>query len=141
VVFSAALAGDSVAAAFAAKTHYANPTLLRPDNARGKWEPLVQAVTDAGGAEPDAFGLAAYDAFWCGLTARLLAGSNDPAAWKSYLSFAAESFFGATGWGRLNANGDRAYGDYDFWALRNVDGSPQWVSVAQYESGVVKSIP
>jgi branched-chain amino acid transport system substrate-binding protein len=137
VALSVLLASDAVAAAFAVKTNYANPTLLRPDAARDKWEPLVQAVTDAGGAEPDAFGLAAYDAFWCGVTARLLAGSDDLGAWKSYLAFAAESFFGATGWGRLNGNGDRAYGNYEFWALRTVDGTSQWVSVAQYEDGVV----
>jgi branched-chain amino acid transport system substrate-binding protein len=137
VAFSQVLAGDTIAAAFAARTNYANPTLLRPDNARAKWEPLVQRVIDAGGDEPDAFGLAAYDAFWCGVMARLMAGTNDLALWKSYLSFTAENFFGATGWGRLNANGDRAYGDYDFWALRIVDGEPDWVSVAKYESNVV----
>jgi branched-chain amino acid transport system substrate-binding protein len=141
VAFSAPLASDTVAAAFAMKTRYANPTLLRPENARDKWEPLVQAVMDAGGAEPDAFALSAYDAFWCGVTARLLAGTNDIATWKSYMAFAAENFFGATGWGRLNANGDRAYGDYDFWALRKVDGAAQWVSVAQYESNIVRVIP
>jgi branched-chain amino acid transport system substrate-binding protein len=141
VAFSAPLANDPIAAAFAAKTKYANPTLLRPENARAKWEPLVQSGVDAGGDEPDAFALAAYDAFWCGMIARLLAGSNDLAAWKSYLPFAAENFFGATGWGRLNANGDRAYGDYDFWALRMADGDAQWVSVAQYESEIVRIIP
>ncbi len=138
VAFSLPLQSDPIAAAFAARVNYANPTLLRPDNARAKWEPLVQEVIAGGGAEPDAFGLAAYDAFWCGMMARLLAGTGDLAAWKSYLPFAAESFFGATGWGRLNANGDRAYGDYDFWSLRLVNGSAQWVSVAQYESGVVQ---
>jgi len=57
---------------------------------------------------------------------------------KSYLPFAAENFFGATGRGRLNAKGDRAFGDYDVWALRMAEGTPQWTSVANCESGEVR---
>jgi hypothetical protein len=107
---------------------------LRPDNAREKWEPLVEAVTAFIGLDPDAFALAAYDVFRCEVTLRPLAGTNDLADWKSYLTFAAESFFG-TRLGRLNANGDRAFGDYEFWAVRNVDGKTQWVSVARMRTG------
>jgi branched-chain amino acid transport system substrate-binding protein len=136
VALSAALASDSIAAAFAVKTGYANPTLLRPDAARAKWEPLVAPTVAATGLEPDAFGLAAYDAFWCGMMARLLSGSNQVAEWKQYLSLNASMFFGTTGWAQLNANGDRAQGDYEFWALRSVNGSPKWTSVATWQSGV-----
>jgi branched-chain amino acid transport system substrate-binding protein len=136
VAFSVPLATDAVAADFAVKTNYANPTLLRSDSARAKWEPLVKAVTESTKIEPDAFALAAYDAFWCGMTARLLAGSNDLIAWKRYITFTAENFFGATGWGRLNANGDRAFGDFEFWALRNHTGTPQWTSIAKYDNGL-----
>lgn len=136
VVFSVPLASDLVAAAFAERTGYASPTLLRPNSARPKWEPLVKATTEAIAIEPDAFALAAHDAFWCAMTARLLAGTSDIAAWKSYLTFAAESFFGNTGWARLNEHGDRAFGDYEFWGLRTVDGKPDWVPVARFEEGV-----
>jgi branched-chain amino acid transport system substrate-binding protein len=136
VALSVPLASDAIAAAFAVKTGYANPTLLRPDASRAKWEPLVAPTVAATGIEPDAFGLAAYDAFWCGMLARLLAGSNQVAEWKQYLPFSAGMFFGATGWGQLNANGDRAEGDFEFWALRTVNGSPKWTSVATWQSGV-----
>jgi len=135
VALSVPLAADAVAAQFAAKTGYANPTLLRSESARAKWQPLMQAVTASTKIEPDAFALAAYDAFWCGMTARLLAGSNDLTAWKRYLTFAAENFFGSTGWCRLNANGDRAFGDFEFWALRNGSGTAKWTSVSRYENG------
>lgn len=136
VALSAPLASDSVAAGFAVKTGYANPTLLRPDAARAKWQPLVAPTVAATGLEPDAFGLAAYDAFWCGMMARLLSGSNQVAEWKQYLTLNAGMFFGATGWTQLNANGDRAQGDFEFWALRNVNGAAKWTSVATWQSGV-----
>jgi len=137
VALSVPLASDAAAAAFAIRTGYANPTLLRPDSARAKWQPLVDTVTAGTGIEPDAFGLAAYDAAWCALLARLLAGSGDVPTWKTYLTIEAEHLFGATGWGRLNANGDRAFGDYEFWGLADTNGTPQWVSVAQYENNIL----
>ena len=137
VALSVPLESDAAAAAFAIKTGYVAPTLLRPTSARAKWEPLVATVTTSTGIEPDAFGLAAYDAAWCAMLARLLAGSGDIPTWKSYIPIAAEFFFGGTGWGRLNANGDRAFGDFDFFGLAYVNGAADWVSMAQYESGVV----
>jgi branched-chain amino acid transport system substrate-binding protein len=136
VALSVPLASDSIAAAFAVKTGYANPTLLRPDISRARWQPLVAPTVAATGLEPDAFGLAAYDAFWCGMLARLLSGSNQIAEWKQYLALNAGMFFGATGWGQLNANGDRAEGDFEFWALRTVNGSPKWTSVSTWQNGV-----
>jgi branched-chain amino acid transport system substrate-binding protein len=136
VALSAALSSDAIAAAFAVKTGYANPTLLRPDASRAKWQPLVAPVVKAAGTEPDAFGLAAYDAFWCGMLARLLSGSDRVAEWKQHLLWLSGMFYGATGWGQLNANGDRADGDFEFWALRMVNGTPKWTSVATWQDGV-----
>ena len=80
--------------------------------------------------------LAAYDAFWCGMPARLRSGSNQIAEWKQYLALNAGMFFGATGRAQLNAHGDRAQGDFEFWTLRNVNGSAKWTSVATWQSGV-----
>jgi branched-chain amino acid transport system substrate-binding protein len=136
VALSVPLASDPIASAFAVKTAYANPTLLRPDIARPKWQPLVQPTLTATGIEPDAFGMAAYDAFWCGMVARMLSGSNQIAEWKQYLSMVAGMYFGATGWGQLNANGDRAQGDFEFWTLRNVSGASKWAVSATWQSGV-----
>jgi branched-chain amino acid transport system substrate-binding protein len=136
VALSVPLASDATASAFAVQTGYVAPTLLRSEAARPKWQPLVQAVTTKTGIEPDAFALAAYDACWCALLARQLAGGNYTPIWKTFFTQTAENFFGATGWGRLNANGDRAYGDFEFWALRRVDGKTKWTSVATFDSGV-----
>jgi branched-chain amino acid transport system substrate-binding protein len=132
---SVPLASDSAAAAFAMQTGFVTPTLLRSDPARPKWQPLVDAVTASTKIEPDAFSLAAYDACWCGILARLLAGGDYVPAWKSFLTQSAETFYGATGWGRLNANGDRAYGDFEFWGLKTVGDAAKWTSMATYQGG------
>jgi len=132
VALSAALLADTQAARFAIKVGYPNPTLGRAETARAKWEPLVAVVRRATGLEPDAFALAAYDACWCGVLARLLAGSDDLAGWKKHFDLAADTFYGASSWAHLNANGDRSYGDYDFWAIREKGGAPAWTRVAHY---------
>jgi branched-chain amino acid transport system substrate-binding protein len=53
---------------------------------------------------------------------------------KRAIMTAAASGYGATGWTVLNESGDRRYGDFDFWAIRMVDGVPRWTRVAQYAS-------
>jgi branched-chain amino acid transport system substrate-binding protein len=141
VALSAALPADNMASAFAIRTGYANPTLLRPDASKDRWQPLVAPTVAATGMEPDAFGLAAYDAFYCGMLARLLAGSNKVAEWKQYLMWVSGMFFGTTGWGQLNANGDRAQGDFEFWALKSVNLTPKWTSVATWQDGVFAPRP
>jgi branched-chain amino acid transport system substrate-binding protein len=134
---NAPLAADKQAAAFATKVGFVAPTLLRPDLSKPKWQPLVDAVVTKTKLDPDAFALAAYDACWCGMIARLLNGGTYVATMKPCLMQAAETYFGATGWGRLNANGDRAYGDFEFWGL---DGSAKWVPRAMYEAGVFTTV-
>jgi branched-chain amino acid transport system substrate-binding protein len=138
VALSAVLLADKDAASFAARTGFLAPTLLRSDPARPKWEPLVAAVQAKTGIEPDAFALAAYDACWCGILARLSSGGNYAPTWKAFLPYAAETYFGATGWGRLNANGDRAFGDFELWGLPFISGGPpqKWFSRATYKNGV-----
>jgi branched-chain amino acid transport system substrate-binding protein len=141
VALSAVLLADKDAASFAARSGFLAPTLLRPDAAKAKWAPLVAAVQAKTGIEPDAFALAAYDACWCGVLARLLSGGNYAPMWKAFLPQSAEMYFGATGWGRLNANGDRAFGDFEFWGLSSVNHEPpqKWTSKATYQSGVLRT--
>jgi hypothetical protein len=52
-----------------------------------------------------------------------------------------DMFFGTTGWGQLNANGDRAQGDFEFWALKSVNLTPKWTSVATWQDGVFAPRP
>jgi branched-chain amino acid transport system substrate-binding protein len=133
------LLADKDAAMFAARTGYLAPTFMRPPGAREKAAPLLAAAKAKTGIEPDVFALAGYDACWCGVLARLLAGGNYAPTWKAFLPHAAELYFGATGWGRLNANGDRAVGDYEFWGLPSLNNEPpkSWAMRATYQGGVV----
>jgi branched-chain amino acid transport system substrate-binding protein len=135
------LLADRDAAMFAALTGYLAPTLLRSPSARSKAAPLVAAVKAKTGIEPDVFALAGYDACWCGVLARLLAGGDYAPTWKAFLPHAAELYFGATGWGRLNANGDRAIGDYEFWGMSSLNNEPPkgWTLRARYEGGSVST--
>lgn len=140
VALSAALLADSVAARFAWRVKYANPTLARVETARGKWAPLSAAVRKSIKLEADAFALSSYDACWCAVLARLMAGTDDLEAWRAHFMLTADSFFGATGWGRLNENGDRAFGAYDFWVIRNGGTAPEWARMAQYSTGALEVI-
>ncbi|MDO9104332.1 MAG: ABC transporter substrate-binding protein [Methylovulum sp.] len=134
VALSAALLNDATAAQFAAAVDYPNPIPGLSLTAKEKWQALSNRVFAKTGQRPDAFALAAYDAFWI---AALNASYNKNAernADQDILSQTADLYFGATGWTELNRAGDRQHGDYDFWALRaNAGGVLQWVEVCRYE--------
>lgn len=134
VALSAALLNDAPAAQFAAAVDYPNPIPGLSQTAREKWQALSNRVFAKTGQRPDAFALAAYDAFWI---AALNAAYNKNAerhAQQDILSQTADLYFGATGWTALNKAGDRNHGDYDFWALRpDAGGAMQWVNVCRYE--------
>jgi branched-chain amino acid transport system substrate-binding protein len=136
LALSAPLLKDSVAANFAVETRFLAPTLLRSTESKPKWEPLVKAASGRSGVEPDAFALAAYDACWCGVLARSLNGGNYGPTLRTYLRQSAELFHGATGWCRLNDNGDRATGSFEFWGLAKEGSATQWKSMATYDGGV-----
>jgi branched-chain amino acid transport system substrate-binding protein len=139
VALSVPLQKDSVAADFAIATHYTAPTLLRSAAAKPKWDPLVRAVTARTGIEPDAFALAAYDACWCAVLARSLNGGNYGPTFKTFFQQASEFFHGATGWCRLNSNGDREFGSFEFWGLAKEGPATRWKSMATYDGGVYQA--
>lgn len=133
VALSAALAADTDAQVMAGLVSYVAPTVGLPDQARAVWEPLAKQVRDTAGVDGDAFAMAAVDSYWCALFATLTAGTPDQAAWKPTFLKTAEFFFGATGWGTLNAAGDRRFGNFDFWAIRGPAGKGVWTRVMRYE--------
>ena len=140
VALSNALLGDGTAAAFAALTGYPNPTFGLDAGAQLKWAPVAARIESVTEFAPDAFALGVYDAAW--LAAQTVAlGKNkvELGFVKDELPGVAGSFFGTTGWTILNEAGDRRFGNFDFWAIRDVEGEPQWVAVAHYNtaSGVL----
>ncbi len=134
VVQSAVLTANTPASQFAASVKYDCPIFGLSTEATPITEPLAFQILSATGIQADAFTFAAYDAMWVAA----LAGDNVPVfsttAYKTALVQNANSYFGASGWTALNASGDRAYANFDFWAVRLIGGSYKWVVVSRYNS-------
>jgi branched-chain amino acid transport system substrate-binding protein len=137
VANSGALQANAQTVQFAERVGYPAALFGLDDAAVGRSAPIAQRIRARTGAEPDAFALAVYDAAWIGALA-YLAGNDvrpDAATLKARYQTVAASYFGTTGWTALNAAGDRATADFDFFALRHVAGVAQWVRVARYDTG------
>jgi branched-chain amino acid transport system substrate-binding protein len=126
------LISNTQAAQFAIRAGFPNPTY-----AVGKTEKygLVEdQIQEKIGRPPDNYALAAYDALWVATLSYLATGrTNDSATLKIALPQTAGSYFGATGWTDLNEAGDRKFGNYDFWAVREDNGTFLWERVARYQ--------
>lgn len=126
---------NAVAAAFATHVDFWTPTPGVDEGARDRWGPVAERIEELAGAAPDAFALAVYDAVWLTAQAYLAAGgTGHTQALKSALVTAADGFYGASGWTKLNAAGDRRFGDFDFFALSQSGSSFSWVLAAQYNT-------
>jgi branched-chain amino acid transport system substrate-binding protein len=138
VVQSQALQDDLPAAQFAATVGFPCPTFGLDASARAIWEPLSTRIQNKTGFAPDAFGLAAYDATRvaaiANLEASIHAGIN---ARRAALTATANRHFGATGWCLLDTAGDRAIGNFDFYALRPAGAGFTWQLVARYTNGQI----
>jgi branched-chain amino acid transport system substrate-binding protein len=136
VALSAALTGDATAATFAASVDYPNPIFGLPDSLKSKWQPIANEIEARTGIEPDAFALSTYDALF--VIQRALQDVRDLknfAAFKAAFVSEADAYSGITGSLALNSAGDRANGDFDFWAVR----SDKWVRIGTYNgtTGVI----
>jgi branched-chain amino acid transport system substrate-binding protein len=126
---------NAVAAAFAKKVNFWTPTPGVDNGASARWQPIATRIATKAGAQPDAFALAVYDAVWLAAEAYLATGgTGHPAALKSAFVTAADGFNGASGWTKLNAAGDRKYGDFDFFSLSQSGSNFTWGLAAQYST-------
>ncbi len=135
IALSTVLLNDSEAAAFANRANYPNPTFGFDSYAAVKSAPIMERIREITGFDPDAFALGVYDAAWVAArTAALDKNRIDFDFFKHEFPEVAGSFFGTTGWTVLNGAGDRRFGNFDFWAIRYVDGVQQWKVVASYNT-------
>src|SRR5881396_3289455 len=131
VALSAALTGDATAAAFAESVDYPNPIFGLPDSLHSEWQPISDEIEARTGIKPDAFALSTYDALFVIQRALEDVGDlKDFAAFKAAFVSEADAYVGITGSMALNSAGDRANGDFDFWAVRN----DTWVPTGTYDS-------
>jgi branched-chain amino acid transport system substrate-binding protein len=140
-VQSAAVVADPTSAAFAAATEFRAPTYGLGDQLLQQDAGLIQTIADRSGLTPDAFTLAAYDALHVATLAYAAVGLENIETYRSELLSQAAAYNGATGPTTLNANGDRAVGDYDFYQVC-AGTTPSWQRVAAYEAagGTILSI-
>jgi branched-chain amino acid transport system substrate-binding protein len=138
VALSAALTSDASASAFAASAYYPNPTFGLDDALQNLWQPVANAIEARTGITPDAFALSAYDALFVVERALRVTGNlKDFASFKSAFVDAANAYSGVTGSTALDTAGDRLSADFDFWAVRQVNGTFSWVRIGTYTNGTI----
>ncbi|MEO5588663.1 MAG: ABC transporter substrate-binding protein [Gemmatimonadaceae bacterium] len=126
---------NATAAAFAKQVSFWTPTPGVDEGARARWEPVAVRIAAKAGAQPDAFALAVYDAVWIAAQAYLaVGGAGHPAALKAAIVTAADGFYGASGWTKLNAAGDRKFGDFDFFSLSQSGSGFTWKLAGQFNT-------
>ncbi len=71
----------------------------------------------------------AYDALYTFFLAYTRVHENDGSKILREFPLMTQAFYGASGWVELDENGDRIYGDYDFWSIEE----SHWVKTARFE--------
>ncbi len=138
VALSAALVGNTPAAAFATTVGYPNPIFGLEDSLQSKWQPVVNAIQARTGIQPDAYALSAYDAlFVVELAFQNAGGTGNFDQFKSAFVAAADAYTGVTGSTALDAAGDRASANFDFWAVQLQGSTYTWVRVGGYNNGTL----
>ncbi|OYT31106.1 MAG: hypothetical protein B6U94_04330 [Thermofilum sp. ex4484_79] len=106
-------------------------TLFAPTQSE-KWKTFKERYSSKFGLEPESYTLNSYDAAWVIALTIIQVGQYDGQKIAKALPSVAGSFFGVSGWTKLDKNGDRAGGDYEICAIKMVDGKPKWVRVGVY---------
>ena len=126
---------NALAAAFAKKVGFWTPTPGVDASASVRWQPVATRIAAKSGQQPDAFALAVYDAVWITMQAYLATGGHGQvSALKTALVSAADNFYGASGWTKLNAAGDRKFGDFDFFSLTQSGANFSWILSGQFNT-------
>ncbi len=89
---------------------------------------LIARITRRAHAVPDAFALAAYDAFSVAVRTLLKAGATvDGQTLRLAFQNLAAGYNGVTGTIHLDAAGDRASEPYAYWSICRSGRRPRWV--------------
>jgi branched-chain amino acid transport system substrate-binding protein len=131
---SEAILNDPVAAEMAAASGgFPSPRLTVPASALRDARRTIKKIERTSGQETDAFSLAAYDALALAVET-LEAAGPDPSAAALRLQFtaAADGYEGVTGEIVLNDAGDRASGEFAFWAVCRARKGYEWRSIGSW---------
>ena len=132
---NASMLTDSTAASYACAHGLPCPIFGLDDAAKDKWQPLSDRIQLQIGHVPDSYAFTAYDALWVSVLSYLKTGeSPDIEFLKLVFTLESSGYFGASGNTTLDVNGDRAVGNYDFWAVKSGSKGYAWQKVAKYNS-------
>ncbi|MCX6287549.1 MAG: penicillin-binding protein activator [Bacteroidetes bacterium] len=132
---NASLIADTAAAGFAFSHALPCPVYGLDEAAKDKWQPLKERIQAVIGRNPEVYALTAYDAVWVGMKTFLITGTlADIETFRLAFVQEASTYFGVSGNTTLDANGDRAFGNYDFWAVKHNPSGYYWQIVAKYNS-------
>lgn len=130
VTQSRALLADASVAAFAAAAQFTAPNVGLDPAAREQWQPVSDEIASRIGFAPDAYALSVYDAAWVAVLSAIEV-ENDESLLRDSFSRNVQRYWGVTGPTALDAAGDRRIGSFDFWTIRNVNGTFDWVRTTQ----------
>ena len=125
------------AALFAVKTGFVNP-IYAVDNKSYKFKLIENQIQEMIGRAHRAYAEVTYDALWvAALTENATLGTKDINYLKKTFVQIANSHTGITGDTSLNEEGDRKYGDYDFWAIKpSTNNNFVWTQVGRFQINV-----
>jgi branched-chain amino acid transport system substrate-binding protein len=125
------------AADFADKTSFVNPIYAVDDENNSGFQRVEHQITEDIGHPHRSYAELAYDALWvAALTSDQTNNQTDSHILSKNLVKTANSYNGITGKIILNAEGDRAVGSYDFWAItKQEQGANKHDGVSNSNSG------
>ena len=112
------LVKNTEAATFSVKTNFLNPIYGVENDNNGDFKHIVSQIKESIDRTPRSYASVAYDTLWVRHSAENdTKATNNINYLKNILVRIANSYNGVTGNTELDQNGDRKYGDYDFWAV------------------------
>ncbi|MEL9996938.1 MAG: ABC transporter substrate-binding protein [Sulfolobales archaeon] len=128
---NALLVSTKESAAFSVKTKFVS-TIAAPSYSP-KLEHVKDYIVKTLGRTPAPYAYNTYDAVWTVAIALNIVDEYDATKIRDILPTVIENYFGASGWFKLNAAGDRAFSDYELWAIFEKDGKYEWVLVGVWK--------
>jgi branched-chain amino acid transport system substrate-binding protein len=131
---------NAEAAAFAVKTGFPTPIYAVENDNDERLKHVEDQIHEQIERTPRSYGSVAYDILWvAALAENNTKATHDINYLKNTIVKIADSYNGMTGNTTLNQFGDRKYGDYDFWAVKDSESTHDsfvWKRVGKYTPNV-----
>jgi branched-chain amino acid transport system substrate-binding protein len=127
---------NTEAAAFAVKRNFTTPIYAVENDNDERLKHIEAQIHEQIERTPRSYASVAYDTLWvAALAENNTKATHDINYLKNTIVKIADSYKGITGNTSLNQFGDRKYGDYDFWAVRNSESTHDsfiWKRIGKY---------